>query len=1011
MSESDSPRRVTAEIRFGVDQSTIAKIGNRSIYQYWQLLARDFQGILLAPQRRPDEGGVAWNWREPAGSGPLTAAELAGVRERLTNANQSFAKSMAGAELGAEGLGGLSAEEGARQLGVRVNEIVTKLTGKTDAKLAAYACRTETGLMIHSWGASAPAQPRYPDARNCEVSGTVIVGDKGAADFEVVIESRAGVVLARARSDASGSFRLEKIGPGTHRVRVVSSRVDFPVSGVMVTVEHASITNLELRSTSLTISTEMTSTNRLPAAAVEATQAAADSSAAAATVERAPVRRRWRWAAAIAAAAVLMAGGSWWALRWWNSEDPKPVLTADRPSLTTGRFSGKITGGIPSSSSHMPNLGRIGSRSAGPTPGSESRTAPSGSGSAGPSALPMASNAAGAARMDGEKDRPIEGAPGTDGSPGPDNRNRTELLRDAPEKPVADNNSADNMPQLAAEPDATKPEELDKVVDAILPQRIRKPAKPPRPGRAEAGGASPAENAANPRATPPKGDEDVGAESPANRPVVSRPAPGGAKAGNAVPETRADSAKPPAGESGAAEDMPGADGAEKAGLGQPGTPLASPVRAAGGTAGRPSTPVAPKSGPVSAKAEGELADQASASEPGKSAFGAFAEAGGEKPGTKAAGTSAHAPLPAGSTSLAEAPETATEPAWQAAPPGQTAGDRKVVSRAHKSVRAQPGPPNAALDVAPANATDPAVPPPVRPEARTGQSVPAAAAHVDHVPHGNTPGRTSETDRDPGSVETPAGSAVTQSPAPEPTRAAEVPVDSDRLTRQLHIRVSPWRPQLVSDAILPTQPVRVGEDDAIESLRERYLLERRNQMPESFKNPVLWSGFSVEIPGGDASAGEPLRWREATTGQGNQATVSGGRAEIEWSGGIPPARADYVLCEAGDRVVASLSVRSGEVVLKAVARVRAWYWVAVEPAAADAASLPPERAAARFHWQLGKGAAMPDSIRRDEHWRSGRARRCDLPLDLREGAGRRSEALAFVDRVTGWAIGGEIEQTQ
>jgi hypothetical protein len=116
LSESNSPRRVTAEIRFGTDRSTIAKIGNRSIYQYWPLLARDFQGILLAPQRRPDEGGVAWNWREPAGSKSLTAAELAGVRERLTNARRSFARNTDVSDMGSENFGGLGAEEGADTL-------------------------------------------------------------------------------------------------------------------------------------------------------------------------------------------------------------------------------------------------------------------------------------------------------------------------------------------------------------------------------------------------------------------------------------------------------------------------------------------------------------------------------------------------------------------------------------------------------------------------------------------------------------------------------------------------------------------------------------------------------------------------------------------------------------------------------------------------------------------------------------------------------------------------------
>jgi hypothetical protein len=42
MSESDSSRRVVAEIRVGADQPAITKIGSRSLHHYWQALARDF---------------------------------------------------------------------------------------------------------------------------------------------------------------------------------------------------------------------------------------------------------------------------------------------------------------------------------------------------------------------------------------------------------------------------------------------------------------------------------------------------------------------------------------------------------------------------------------------------------------------------------------------------------------------------------------------------------------------------------------------------------------------------------------------------------------------------------------------------------------------------------------------------------------------------------------------------------------------------------------------------------
>ena len=78
MSEGGS-RRAVAEIRFGEDRIGITKVGGRSIHQYWTLLGPHFRDVFLAPQRRSDDGGVSWTWREAADKKPLTAAELASV--------------------------------------------------------------------------------------------------------------------------------------------------------------------------------------------------------------------------------------------------------------------------------------------------------------------------------------------------------------------------------------------------------------------------------------------------------------------------------------------------------------------------------------------------------------------------------------------------------------------------------------------------------------------------------------------------------------------------------------------------------------------------------------------------------------------------------------------------------------------------------------------------------------------------------------------------------------------
>jgi hypothetical protein len=301
------------------------------------------------------------------------------------------------------------------------------------------------------------------------------------------------------------------------------------------------------------------------------------------------------------------------------------------------------------------------------------------------------------------------------------------------------------------------------------------------------------------------------------------------------------------------------------------------------------------------------------------------------------------------------------------------------------------------------------PAPAASETHTDRPIPA---HVKQSPTGKTPYPVLEAKRNPGDVGSPEGDGQALLAAPKPMLSGEDAAKGERLVRQLHFRVSSWRPRLVRDVILPTLPVREGEDDAMESLRERCLLESKNQVPESFKSPVLWSGCIFEMFTADAGAGQSLCWRDATVSQAGGTTANGQRAEISWPGGIPPANADYVLRGARDRVIASVTVRQGDVMIKAAGGVRCWYWVAAEPAAADCARQPPGGVVPRFAWEIRDGPVMsPDLIRRDERWLNGRAQRLELPLDLGEGEGTISNVLAFVDRATGWAIGGGIEQTR
>ena len=618
MSDSDNPRRVVAEIRAGADQSAIPQIGSRSIHQYWQLLSVDFQGILLAPQRRPDDGGVAWTWREPAGCKPVTPAELSVVREQLTEASLSFEKNLESSDLGPENLGGLSTKEGVKQLRSKVNGMVAKLTGKPDAKLASFVCRTDGGVRIHSWGATVAAQPFFPDAHDCEVSGTVLVGEKGVADFEVVIESRTGVRLAQTKSDAAGGFRLQKIGPGTHRVRVISERVDFPVSGVMVTVERTSITSLELRSTSVNVASGMTSQGNSPGSSARvATPIIVDEPKPPARVKHAIPWRRWLLGTAIAATMLAVAGGGWRAWNWWRAEE-RPDVASGESSFSGGRLTG------------VDGTGRS-------VPGARARLANTGRRSSGVSAA-------------GLKPSPMSGR-NTDGSPTP-SLATSDLKEKPPAKPTDAKQSAPdaghttnqarpekNRPEAATRPDSTTkaaPPENDAPQDALqatdtldvadkeMPQAgatepklspARKPLKPAQTAQAKPSGASPEVDTADSSAPESAADDSAGADRVQDPVVAARSKAGGAKSGRVSPETGQSPVGSSAAGSDETEDLAGANAPDGALTGASNTKAGPAVSAAGTGKKAPSLAVPSTAQGGTPMAAEESPDQTSASDP------------------------------------------------------------------------------------------------------------------------------------------------------------------------------------------------------------------------------------------------------------------------------------------------------------------------------------------------------------------------------------------------------------
>src|SRR5258708_7253891 len=236
-------RRAVAEVRFG-PPSVVTMAGSRTVHQYWNLLSSHFREILLMPHRRSDGGGVSWTWHEEVENKPLAAAEFAKVRKRLTEMHRVFAEHLEDERESDPAPSGVKTQDVLSQIGVSMRSITNQLTAKSDADLARYVCRTETGIMIHSWGVSPPAVPIYPDVLEYEISGSVMVAGKPSGGHKIILENASGLCVAQMQVDGTGAFRFPKLGAGRFNVRAVCDHIAFPAEGVAAVIERSSVTGL-----------------------------------------------------------------------------------------------------------------------------------------------------------------------------------------------------------------------------------------------------------------------------------------------------------------------------------------------------------------------------------------------------------------------------------------------------------------------------------------------------------------------------------------------------------------------------------------------------------------------------------------------------------------------------------------------------------------------------------------------------------------------------------------------
>ncbi|MEO6995990.1 MAG: hypothetical protein ABI273_20480, partial [Lacunisphaera sp.] len=475
---------------------------------------------------------------------------------------------------------------------------------------------------------------------------------------------------------------------------------------------------------------------------------------------------------------------------------------------------------------------------------------------------------------------------------------------------------------------------------------------------------------------------------------------------------------------------------------------ATPSTAAASKGGKPSQPAkARASAATGAAANAADADpNADAGSPDSSASGPSSAAGGQSKsstgkkakesgkGATAAGAAANSADPAGSGSAGDTPDASTSPE---APAGPGASKKPAAKKSSPTdqVAAQAdssAPPDQtdAVSMPVPSPTAPDTKPAKRPLAKvaekagpaaTSNELPAAPAEAEADaateaqppgPTGNPPPRQRpKAKKKSTSPQSPQGKEPDQAAETESlaNRSATIPVDSAMtvapesnvlLVRTGIVQAPGWKPRMVRDVIVPTRPVTAAEEEAMDTLREKLRREEEARLPKAFQQPRMSGGLVIEFAA-TSHQQNPPRWREASGAEPAGSKVAGQRAELSWSGGVPPPNTTYTLSDSGGRVMAVASVDGrGGVALKTTAKTNAWYWCGIERTSAAA------EASAPLDWQLLSGAAIPASWARDDHWLDGRGQRLEIPLDAttkRVG----SYPIALVDPATGWALAGQV----
>jgi hypothetical protein len=983
MNESGS-RRAVAEIRFGEDRIGITKVSGRSIHQYWTLLGPHFRDVLLAPQRRSDDGGVAWTWREAADKKPLTAAELAGVRKRLERAKESFEENPVSPLMG-EGRTGTSSQALIDQVAAKVKSMAEALTAKPDVVLANFVCRTETGVMVHSWGVASAAPVIYPDSLETGVSGVVVVAGKPVANYEVVIENAKGLSVARMQSDESGEFHFSKIGPGRYRVRVVSGKGKFPAKGVMVTVERGAVARIELRSDAE--SDDRDEKEAADEAAVSATETSPG--ARGSLSSRDSGGRGWLLKTAGALLILLLlAGGGVWAWRTWSTPDEtkKPVAVRSS-SMAPEDFSAGQNSTSKARHSNLSSAENAGlGAAADGTGGAVHRPGTHSAGTEGRHTSAVATGSGYSPATIGSKIEVLSGAAderGADEKNTDDNEAPSIAGGAGAQESVSDRaNAGANVGATDEQTTASRKKNSGKAAAASSVSGRTTKAGGGRPGEAEA------VTAGNENLLPEEKTSGSPVRIPAGKKAATRPPPGAVSVG----------------------EHPADGEAVKDEVSSPGpTPAEVPPDEV--TVGKPDGGLPPANAPI-AKVSVVNKGPATGNVPGTGAV--F-----ENDGAAAAENAAPALAGKATRRSKGTPGVGTKSGQGGAPTAEKASEgpsQEPNDTAQTASEAAQNP--AGSQASPSEGNGGNVSPDNKPEGANAESADAAKNGVASTGNGkpvvakiapvgplSTPKNKTIANRQhslPGDAQennSPAESSADLSAA---IKSGGVPADEavepDVKTVTVEVGFTRWEPRLLADAIVPTLPVRVGAVDAADQTRDGMLAEQKARVPVTFRHPVARCGFAFELPA--VSSGRSLFWQDSAEAGAAIKTMDGGRAEISWIGEKPPRGSRHVLKFADGREAVRLTIKEdGGVVLKVTAGVRARAVLMVKRSVSDDSGQTKSGPGPRFSWQVNGGASASKENSMDPIL-GNQDHRLGIPLELSKG--NRTE-IALTDRITGWAL--------